>query len=142
LSDLDFIEMENHSYSHARLKGLSSSAVREDILKNAALLEKITRRRTLFFRFPYGDHDSSALQAANELGYPVVHWTFPSGDPDKNLTKEALLKGVISKVKPGAILIFHINQRGWKTGEALPGIVATLKSMGYEFILLKDAVKR
>ena len=45
--------------------------------------------------------------------------------------------GVVHRdVKPGNILIFHINGRGWSTGEALPSIVGQLRRRGYRFTRL------
>jgi peptidoglycan/xylan/chitin deacetylase (PgdA/CDA1 family) len=45
---------------------------------------------------------------------------------------------VVSKATPGSILIFHINGRGYHTGEALPRIVHELKGKGYRFISLEE----
>jgi len=48
---------------------------------------------------------------------------------------------VLARVRPGSILIFHINGNGHGTGKALPGIVAALKSKGYRFVKIEDAIK-
>ena len=73
------------------------------------------------------------------MGYKVVHWSFASGDPVKVIGPEALSEGVLKRVRPGSILIFHINGRGWSTADALPGIIAELRKRGYGFTRL-DAV--
>lgn len=52
-----------------------------------------------------------------------------------------LIENTLNKIKPGAILIFHINGRGWKTKEALPVIVNRLKQSGYRFVLLREILK-
>jgi peptidoglycan/xylan/chitin deacetylase (PgdA/CDA1 family) len=114
---------------------------KEDILKNEQLILKATGKKPLYFRFPYGYYEENNLKTLEKLNYKVVHWTFPSGDPDKTLTKEALVDNTLNKVKQGSILIFHINGRGWKTKEALPVIVKNLKDSGYKFVLLKDVIK-
>jgi hypothetical protein len=49
-----------------------------------------------------------------------------------------LVDHVIRNTKPGSILIFHANGRGYKTGEALPEIVRILKQKGYRFVRLED----
>ncbi len=94
----------------------------------------------LFFRFPYGEYKKDDIDVIEKLGYKIVHWSFPSGDPDKSLTKVQLIKGVVNRVKAGDILIFHINGRGWKTKEAFPMIVETLKERGYKFSLIRDVI--
>lgn len=141
ISQHDFIEIENHSYSHKDYTKLSEKEIKEDIIKNEKLIIDVAGRKPLFFRFPYGNYNRENLKTVEEMGYKVVHWTFPSGDPDKTITKEKLIENTLNKVKPGSILIFHINGRGWKTKEALPVIVDKLKGLGYNFVLLKDVIK-
>ncbi|MCX7770709.1 MAG: polysaccharide deacetylase family protein [Proteobacteria bacterium] len=137
----EFIEIENHSYSHHDFTKLSDSDAKEDILKNERLIESVVGKKPVYFRFPYGYYNQTKLKILEDLGYKVVHWTFPSGDPDKTITKEMLIENTLRKVKPGSILIFHINGRGWKTKEALPEIVTKLREWGYSFVLLKEVIK-
>jgi peptidoglycan/xylan/chitin deacetylase (PgdA/CDA1 family) len=47
---------------------------------------------------------------------------------------------VLAKTRPGSILIFHINGRGWSTAAALPDIVTELRRRGYRFTTLADAL--
>jgi len=141
ISQLSFIEIENHSYSHKDFRQLSESEILNDIIKNDKLITDITGKKPVFFRFPYGYYDDKSVKIIEEMGYKIVHWSFESGDPDKNLAKESLIKNVIKNTKEGSILIFHINGRGWKTKYALPEIVDNLTQKGYRFILLKDAIK-
>jgi peptidoglycan/xylan/chitin deacetylase (PgdA/CDA1 family) len=75
------------------------------------------------------------------MGYRVVHWSFASGDPAKDVTPQHLQDWVLSQTKPGAILIFHINGRGWSTAAALPAIVGALRQRGYRFTTLADALR-
>ena len=138
ISGYDFIEIENHSYSHADFRKLKDDEVLSDIERNQNLIKEVTGRTPLFFRFPYGEYTQKNLEIIEKSGLKVVHWAFPSGDPDKRLSKSQLVRGVISNVKSGDILIFHINGRGWKTKEAFPEIVNILKKEGYHFYLLKD----
>ena len=141
LSYYSFIEVENHSYSHEILKDKSEEYLHKDIMRNSRLIEKVTRRKPRFFRFPGGLYDKKALEMVGYLGLKTVHWSFESGDPDKEMTAEKLIRHVLKQVKDGSVLIFHINRRGWHTGEALPAIVYHLKARGYEFVLLKDLRK-
>ncbi len=140
LSALGFVEIENHSFRHRRMKSMSRDVVVEEIIKNEALIAEIIGKIPRFFRFPYGEYDKESLTVAESLGYKVVHWSFESGDPDPCITKKSLITKTLAKTKPGSILIFHINNRGWRTKEALPVIVKQLKLEGYEFVLLKDVI--
>lgn len=141
ISKYDFIEIENHSYLHADFTKLSGIEIKEDVLKNEQLITKATGRKPLYFRFPYGYYNQDCVHIIEKLGYKIVHWTFPSGDPDKGISKEMLIENTLNKIKPGAILIFHINGRGWKTKEALPVIVNRLKQSNYKFVLLREILK-
>ncbi|GAB4436749.1 MAG: polysaccharide deacetylase family protein [bacterium] len=142
LSKYEFIEIENHSYSHWNFREINVEVALADVKKNEALITEVTGRKPLFFRFPYGEYRNEILKGIEKAGYKVVHWAFPSGDPDKSITKEQLVEAVVKKAKNGDVLIFHINGRGWKTKEAFPEIVKILKEKGYRFYLLKDVLKQ
>ena len=66
---------------------------------------------------------------------------FPSGDPDKKVTPPRLRSWVVNNTKPGSILIFHANGRGYSTGEALPNIIADLRKKHYRFVRLDEYLK-
>jgi peptidoglycan/xylan/chitin deacetylase (PgdA/CDA1 family) len=45
---------------------------------------------------------------------------------------------VVPRARPGSIVIFHINGRGWKTAEALPDILRALREKGLRFVPLSE----
>jgi peptidoglycan/xylan/chitin deacetylase (PgdA/CDA1 family) len=137
-----FIEFENHSMNHNNhMERLSDKKVISEVADNEKLVASITGRKPAYFRFPAGNYNQHDLDLVNGLGLKVVHWTYASGDPDKNITAPALENEINTMTKPGNILIFHINGRGWSTGKALPEIVKDLKAKGYTFVRLEDVVK-
>lgn len=141
LADHDFVELENHSFDHDNhMERMSDEQIRRQITETDDLLSGITGRHTRYFRFPAGNHDDRGVALAEALGYRVVHWRFASGDPVRQLTARHLEDWVLSQTRPGDILIFHINGRGWRTAEALPRIVETLKKRGYRFTTLAEAL--
>ncbi|MCX7738578.1 MAG: polysaccharide deacetylase family protein [Hydrogenothermaceae bacterium] len=136
------VSIQNHSMNHFQhMEKLSLEEVKSEILENEKLIKEITGIKPMYFRFPGGNYDQKTLQIVESLNYRVVHWTFPSGDPDKSITPQRLASHVISKTSPGAILIFHANGRGYSTGEALPKIVSELRSKGYRFVFLEDFLR-
>ncbi len=138
LCALGFIEIENHSVSHNNhMERLTDG----DALKEMddSYLAGLTGRKTKFFRFPAGSFDNRTLALA-ERCFRVVHWSFPSGDFDTAMTPQELSREVLTRVRPGSILIFHINGNGHGTGKALPGIVEALKAKGYRFVKIEDAL--
>jgi peptidoglycan-N-acetylglucosamine deacetylase len=142
ISKLGFLEIENHSLNHNNnMEKLSENEIKNEVMENDKILSEITGKKPKFFRFPAGNYDKKTLNIVESLGYKVVHWSIVSGDPDKKITADRLIKGVVPQVKPGKIIIFHINGRGWHTGEALPEIVKILKEKGFSFSKLEDCIK-
>ncbi|MCA1932101.1 MAG: polysaccharide deacetylase family protein [Calditerrivibrio sp.] len=135
----DFISLQNHSYQHnLHMENLSEKDFVADILKTSKLIEEITGKKVTLFRFPGGNYNKKSLKLVESLGYRVVHWSFESGDPSKNVTPDMLFENVKKNVKPGSIMIFHINGRGWSTGEALPKIVEFLKKENYSIVKIEE----
>jgi len=136
------IEFENHSMNHINhMDRLSDNKVINEVEQNEKLVASITGRAPEYFRFPAGNYNQHDLELVNSMGLKVVHWTYASGDPDKNIKAPALENEIKTMTKPGDILIFHINGRGWSTGQALPTIISNLKAQGYSFVRLEDVVK-
>jgi peptidoglycan/xylan/chitin deacetylase (PgdA/CDA1 family) len=140
LGKLDFVELENHSMNHDNhMERMSDEAIRKELSDADAALYAASGRHSHYFRFPAGNHDARSLAVVEQAGYKVVHWSFASGDPMRGLKADKLTDWVLEKTRPGSILIFHINGRGWSTAEALPGIIEALQKKGYGFTRL-DAV--
>ncbi len=139
LSKLSFVELENHSWDHPnRMTRLTDDAVRDEILRTDAEIRRVTGRGTAFFRFPAITYDARTLADAEALGFRVVHYRWEAGDPDPRETAERIVRETLEAVRPGDILIQHINGRGWHSAQAMPRLVAGLQSAGYRFVLLRD----
>jgi peptidoglycan/xylan/chitin deacetylase (PgdA/CDA1 family) len=139
LAALDFVEIENHSFDHPnRIPALSDEDVRAEILKADDAIARVTGRRTAFFRFPAITYDARTLAIAEGLGFRVVHYRWEVGDPDPHETAKRIVGETLEGTRPGDILIYHINGRGWHTAEALPRMIDGLKADGYRFVLLRD----
>ncbi len=52
-----------------------------------------------------------------------------------------MIQGVVGHVRPGSIVIFHANGRGWHTSEAIPTIIAKLRERGYEFVTVSELLR-
>lgn len=139
LGELPFVEIENHSWSHrSDMRRLSSWRVVEEVIFAEAQIALGSGRDTRYFRFPGGKSDARTIELVEWLGYKIVHWRWPEGDPDRHVTAAGMLRETLARVKPGDILIFHINGNGVHTAEAMPQIVDALAKRGYRFVLLED----
>lgn len=141
LSKLDFIEIENHSWSHPNtMNHFTAEAVLKQVERAQVAIEEVTGRAPQFFRFPAGNYNQAGLEALEDRGLKVIHWRWATGDPDPHESANALFNRVTTKVQPGDIVIFHINGRGVHTAEALPRIIEQLEADGYRFVLVSDYI--
>ena len=143
LSMLDFVDIENHSWSHPNTMDRyePERVVHQVERANQEILD-VTGRAPQFFRFPAGNYNSRGLKAVENMGYKVVHWRWATGDPEAHANADTLFNRVMKNVAAGDILIFHINGRGYHTAEALPRIVEQLEADGYRFVLISDYIGR
>jgi peptidoglycan/xylan/chitin deacetylase (PgdA/CDA1 family) len=93
------------------------------------------------FRFPFGACDERSLKAVNDAGLLAIQWNVSPADPVRLQTSEKIVNAVMSRVRPGSILIFHANGRGWHTAEALREIIPRLKEAGYKFRKVSELLK-
>jgi peptidoglycan/xylan/chitin deacetylase (PgdA/CDA1 family) len=139
LSALDFVELENHSWDHPnRMPLLPDEDVRREVLQADTEIANVTGRGSAFFRFPAITYDARTLADVEGLGFRVVHYRWEVGDPDPHETADRIVRETLEGTRPGDILIYHINGRGWHTAEALPRMIAGLQAQGYRFVLLRD----
>jgi peptidoglycan/xylan/chitin deacetylase (PgdA/CDA1 family) len=131
----------NHTYSHKSIGPLTARAVYQEIIKAQEVMEGITGVRPTLFRPPRGVYSSHAGKVLKDNRYTLVLWDISAVDwaefPAKNV-----VSNVLSKVKPGSIILFHdsgdlLTFSGGNrsaTVNALPEIIDRLRSDGYEFV--------
>jgi peptidoglycan/xylan/chitin deacetylase (PgdA/CDA1 family) len=141
LARYPFVEIENHSWSHRTdMRLLDDDKVKSEVLRAQAMIESVSGRKPRLFRFPGGNADERTVGIVRALGFEVVHWRWAEGDPDPAASADRLVAQTLKRTRPGEILIFHVNGRGWHTAEALPRLVAGLKQQGYRFVPLSESL--
>jgi peptidoglycan/xylan/chitin deacetylase (PgdA/CDA1 family) len=133
-------EIANHSYIHPHMLEVPRERQEHELLWTQQILFTLTGRLPRFFRPPYGEMNDGLVKVAAELGIRTVEYDFPSGDPDKQVTRERMVKWVLQKARPGSIVVMHMNRHGWHTGEALPDIIEGLRARGFELARVGDLV--
>lgn len=156
-----FFEVANHTWEHRNLRLLDGARLdaeikrpqaayellrsklieRQCLARDGEPVEKATARRMEYFRFPFGACNPQALDAVAGNGLVAIQWDVSSGDPDKTLTAAAMVKGVMQRVRPGSIILFHANGRGWRTPEAIPAIIDALRREGYKFVTVGEMLR-
>ena len=150
-------EFANHGWAHRNARLLSGPELKAEItLPQSAALEAAARlaarqcalaqrteiaspiRRPRLYRFPFGACNQESLDAVAEAGLLAVQWDISSGDPTQTTTGPAMAAYVARAVRPGSIVLFHANGRGYHTAEALPLLIDKLKSQGYRFVTVSE----
>ena len=52
-----------------------------------------------------------------------------------------LARRTVAAVKPGSIVVMHMNHNGVHTAEALPQVIAELRKRGYRFVQVGSFIK-
>ncbi len=131
-------EVESHAYAHPHLTRLGSAAIRTDLTKANEVLAPLLGHPPRFLRAPYGESDGRVVRIARSLGLTVIKFDVASGDPDPKFSRRRLTRWVLREVRPGSIVVFHANGRGWHTAEALPAILAGLEKKGLEPVTVAE----
>jgi peptidoglycan/xylan/chitin deacetylase (PgdA/CDA1 family) len=145
-------EIENHGLNHVPCSidkesayGITgTSGVNEafdEIEANARKIKAIIHYNPIFFRSATTFIDEACVNIARQLGITVVSFHVLSGDAIAHTPVSVIEENVIRSIKPGAIVIMHLNHPEWNTYEAMQKIVPRLRQMGYTFYKLKDFEK-
>ena len=135
LASEPLVEFGDHSYDHPHMSNLPVARIVEEIDQTEAALARYGKR-SVAFRPPFGEWSHRLVYVVQDLRLPTVTWDVVSGDPSARTTVDGMIRNVLGKARPGSIIIFHINGRGWKTAEALPAILRGLRERGFRFVPL------
>jgi peptidoglycan/xylan/chitin deacetylase (PgdA/CDA1 family)/uncharacterized caspase-like protein len=125
--------LANHSYSHAFLPKLGDDALETEIEQTNRLLSQVTDMPVSLFRPPYGAQNKKVLDSVRAHNMRSLLWHIDSrdwADPIPTSIADRVVREV-AQTNRGIILFHDINAR---TVEALPLIIDTLKSEGYDFL--------
>ncbi|MGD0591382.1 MAG: polysaccharide deacetylase family protein [Bacteroidota bacterium] len=138
LASVPNFELGNHSYSHPHCMNISDDSVQHELQRTELLLKNISKTSSRLFRPPYVETDGRIERIAQNLGLVTVMYDLASGDPDSTISRDRLIRYVVSHARNGSIIVMHVNGRGWHTAEALPVIIQSLRHKGFVFIKVSD----
>lgn len=133
-------DIANHSYSHLRMGVLGKERIRKEIVLCGKKLGELTGKKVELFRPPYGDYSNNVVSVARELGYYTIQWDVDSLDWKPGVSKEYILNRVVSRVRPGSIILFHNDTP--HTAKILPAIIVSLKKSGYKLAPVSELILR
>jgi len=140
-------ELANHAYSHIDPAMLSDEALRIELERTSALLERIVGARPRHFRPPYADTDYRVADLAHAAGLPrTVLRSIDPADWDE-LDPDLISRRVLERARPGAIVCLHDGipphePKGTPTRQptvdALGTIVPELSRIGYDLVTVTE----
>ena len=123
-------QIGNHTWSHIRLAGPSSSQAEEEISKTDALLTSILGKGTYWLRPPYGQ-----VAEGIEVRVPMVKWSVDPRDWETRNTSQ-VVRAIVEAVQPNSIILLHdIYQT---SVDAALEVVDTLQKEGYCFVTVEE----
>lgn len=138
---IDGHEVGSHGYKHENYGEKSEEWIKADIQKAHAQIKEITGKDALLLRPPNGHYNSKSVKITEELGYKTIIWDADSLDW-KNPGTDVVIRRVLTKTKPGSIILLHASDTPVQTAEALPVIIEGLRTQGYSFVTVGDLLAK
>jgi len=149
LSKDTLFEIENHGLNHkpCSIDGESEYGIHgtadvadafDEIEANARKIEALTNHKPRFYRSATAFIDEACARMAGQLGITAISFQVLSGDAVPFTPITVIEENVIKNIKPGAIVIMHINHPEWNTYEAMLRIIPELRQRGYKFVRLNS----
>lgn len=129
------LEIGTHSNTHPDFVKLSGEQMELELATSKKKITNVTGKEITLFRAPFGSYNNNVLSAAEDLGLRTIQWDVDSLDW-KGISAEKIVANVLKKVQSGSIILCHNNAE--HIVEALPTIIATLKSRGYKFVTIGE----
>ncbi|HYH02443.1 MAG TPA: polysaccharide deacetylase family protein [Bacillota bacterium] len=130
-------EIASHGDRHINLSQYPKAVVEDNLIKAHRDLLTVVDKVAPYFRPPNGDYDDLVIDTAREVGFETVIWSVDSLDW-KNPGPDYMIKRVVSKVFPGAILLFHASDSSKQIHLALPEIIKELRIKGLKPVTLSQ----
>ncbi|MGO9483106.1 MAG: glycosyltransferase [Rhodomicrobium sp.] len=148
-------DLGNHTFTHPNLGETPDSVAGIELNATQRLIEALTGRSTRLFRPPYfGDAEPSTAQeiapmeVAERLGYLTVGLKVDPDDWRAKVTPDEIVKTVVAEAtnpdpeKRGQVVLLHDGGgERWRTVEALPRIIDTMRGKDYEFVTVSELAK-
>ena len=134
-------EVMSHTYQHQELTTLDASSLQNEFSSAFSTIESTTGVRTTGFRPPYGAFSEEAWLNSGGLASVSVLWNQDSLDW-KRPGSDAIVENCLKNVTSGSIILMHDGGGNRDQDvEALPKIIESLQSQGYEFVTVSDLMK-
>ncbi len=123
-----------HAFHHTRSNAFSKKTAMAEILQTEEAMTQVGAHPAKIFRPPYGFFSWNTISAVKELNYKLVMWTTSTGDYRRDWSDEQVWTTALTKLTPGAILVFHDNElTKSRVRQVLPRVIAGIQERGLAF---------
>ena len=134
-------QIGNHGYYHRKLHRRTPAYVRDDLTRGVDAIQRACGVTPHHFRAPHGFRNPWVTPIARSLGERTVGWSLGVWDSARPGTAEIVTR-TLDGMRSGSILLLHDGD-GYdaegdrsQTAEALPQIIAGLRTRGFRFVTL------
>jgi peptidoglycan/xylan/chitin deacetylase (PgdA/CDA1 family) len=142
-------ELGTHSYSHRAftrgcytLGTVPRSEMLAEVTAAVRILDRLDPDATRYFRFPGGCADGVALRAVAPAGVTAIQLDVAGGDGFATSARR-IVQQVVGQARNGSIVVLHMHggDAAPLTDDALPDIVAGLRSRGFRLVTVSDLLR-
>jgi peptidoglycan/xylan/chitin deacetylase (PgdA/CDA1 family) len=137
-------ELGNHSYSHRRMLFMSQRRIRDEVERTDALIRAAGQTGPIYFRPPYGDKLVGLPWFLARSGRTTVMWSIePDSYANVATSADRIVAYVLSRVRPGSIIILHVWYSSRQTSRAAVGpMIDSLHARGYRVVPVRELITR
>jgi peptidoglycan/xylan/chitin deacetylase (PgdA/CDA1 family) len=144
----ELFDIEDHGANHVpavigvgrRVYGIAGNPdvvhLESEVRDGAAAVEAVTGDAPRWYRGATAEYDPEALQVIMAMGYKVAGFSI-NADAGATLTRETIAAR-LNAVRPGDIIIAHMNKPGSDTAEGLASGLKSLLARGFRFVTLRE----
>jgi peptidoglycan/xylan/chitin deacetylase (PgdA/CDA1 family) len=144
----ELFDIEDHGANHVpavigkgrRVYGIAGNLdvahLESEVRGGAAAVEAATGTAPRWYRGATAEYDPLALQVIVAMGYKVAGFSI-NADAGATLKREAIVAR-LSAVRPGDIIIAHMNKPASDSAEGLASGLKLLRVRGFHFVTLRD----
>lgn len=129
----------NHSFSHStKIDFNNKENWLDEINLTNKEIEKIIGKKPQFFRPPFGVTTPHLAKAIHETNHKVIGWNVRSFDTVSNQNPDKIVSRILSKAKPGSIILLHDHLAG--IVPILEQLLPELQKRNFNFVTVDELI--
>ena len=147
LTECPLFDIQNHGLTHLpcsvngksiyNIPGTKNVAeIIREIDENATIIEKLTGKKSCFYRSGTAYYDEVAVKVVNDLGHQVIGFEV-LGDAGATYSKDKVTEALLT-TKPGSIIILHMNKPNKECALGAIEGMKVLLARDFKFVKLSD----